>query len=405
MPKRRGVLLRIANVNPDSVTAHSDRVLYGAIGIFILLYFAYATAGGAAFVDASANYTHPWWQWLVGPLLATGVVAYDRAVVGRVAVSFERIDSVDPRHLLRRPTIGLYLGRLSLALLFAALITEPLMLARYSGEINARLNVVHNQQIAASESTGAIAGYDARLRQLEAQTAADDQAVDLLGGRAGQKRRDARTLYRQAISDSAGDGVSRRPGCPAGGYCDTLVKRSRNLDDQATALDAQATKLQDTQRSARTARDAEGAQLTGAIARQRQVNAAAITADAGFGARTSAMWYLVTSDFWGVGVFYLGIALLLVALDCAAVGLKFVSHGNAYERAEARGVRRREVEAAIDLERELHEARAAARMMVGGVDAAARDEELFAHATERARLQLQGAMSRHLRPQVEPVRA
>src|ERR1700741_2287494 len=117
MPTRRDVLLRIANVNPESVTTHSDRVLYRAIGVFILLYFGYATAGGAAFVDAGANYTHPWWQWLGGPLVAAGVIAYDRAVVGRVAVNFDHLGSPDPQHLLRRPTIGLYLGRASLAVL------------------------------------------------------------------------------------------------------------------------------------------------------------------------------------------------------------------------------------------------------------------------------------------------
>lgn len=57
MPKgRRDVLLRVANVNPDSVTTHTDRVLYSAIGAFILLYFVYATLGGAAFIDAGSNY-------------------------------------------------------------------------------------------------------------------------------------------------------------------------------------------------------------------------------------------------------------------------------------------------------------------------------------------------------------
>ena len=154
---RRRVLLRIANVNPDNVTTHSDRALYSSIGVFILLYFAYATVGGAAFVDASANYTHPWWQWLVGPLVATGVVAYDRAVVGRVSISYERLDSADPHHLLSRPTFSLYAGRIALALLFAVIITEPLMLARYQGEIDNRLNDVHNQQISVVEVSGAIA--------------------------------------------------------------------------------------------------------------------------------------------------------------------------------------------------------------------------------------------------------
>ena len=404
---RRRLLLRIANVNPDSVTTHSDRVLYSSIGVFIVLYFAYATVGGAAFVDASANYTNPWWQWLVGPLVATGVVAYDRAVVGRVAINYDDLDSPDPQHLLRRPTFGLYAGRIALALLFAVIITEPLMLARYQGEIDNRLNDVHNQQISAVETSGAIAAYDARLQALKQQTVAEDRAVQALSARAAEKRSDARKLYQQALADSEGDGVSRKAGCPDGGYCDTLVRRSRGLDDQAARLDTQAAKLQETQRAARTARSAEEADLTAKIAEQRTANAEAIRADAGFGARTKAMGYLVTSDFWGIGVFYLGIALLLVALDCAAVGLKFVSRGNAYEREEARQARSREHEAAIGYEQDLRDLRryaeATSRVMAEGIGKASRDEQITGVAIERARAHLYDSVSGSALPPLPPV--
>ena len=404
---RRRLLLRIANVNPANVTTHSDRVLYSSIGVFIVLYFAYATVGGAAFVDASANYTHPWWQWLVGPLVATGVVAYDRAVVGRVAINYADLDSPDPGHLLRRPTFGLYAGRIALALLFAVIITEPLMLARYRGEIDNRLNDVHNQQISVIEVGGAIAAYDARLQGLKRQTAAENRAVRTLNTRAAEKRRDARQLYRQAIADSAGDGVSRKAGCPDGGYCDALVRRSRGLDDQAGRLDAQAARLQETQKPARTARAGEEADLTSKIAEQRTANADAIRADAGFGARTKAMSYLVASDFWGIGVFYLGIALLLVALDCAAVGLKFVSRGNAYERAEARDARAREHRAVIGYEQGLRDGRryaeATSRVMAEGIGTASREERLTEVATERARAQLYDTIVEAALPPLRPV--
>ncbi len=397
MPKgRRDVLLRVANVNPASVTTHTDRVLYSAIGVFILLYFAYATVGGAAFIDASSNYADPWYRWLVGPMVAAGVVAYDRAVVGRVAISYDELDSTDPREFLRRPTIGLYAGRLGLALLFALLITEPLMLARYRGEIDARLNEVHNQQLSRIDTKGVVGTYTTRLAELKRETAADDAAVRDLTDRAAQKRTDARTLYRQAVDDSVGSGVSRSAGCPPGGYCHELVQRSRTLDDEATALDVQAARLLDTQRSARQARADEQAQLTEQIGEQRRANTVAINADAGFGARTAAMWHLVKSDFWGVGVFYLGITLLLVALDCAAVGLKFVSRGNAYERNEARIARRREHEAALIHEREIHDARtygeAMAQVVFDGIQAATRDEHVARASLERASEVLRAAV-------------
>lgn len=397
MPRgRRDVLLRVANVNPDSVTTHTDRVLYSAIGVFILLYFGYATIGGAAFIDASSNYQQPWYRWLVGPMVAAGVVAYDRAVVGRVSISYDKLDSTDPREFLRKPTVGLYAGRLGLALLFAVLITEPLMLARYQGEIDARLNEVHNQQLSRIDTTGVIGTYTARLAQLKRETAADDAAVRDLTGRAAQKRHDARTMYQQAVDDSAGDGVTRSAGCPRGGYCDQLVRRSRALDDQAAALDLQAGRLLDTQRAGREARTAEQVQLTRQIGEQRAANTAAVKADAGFGARTAAMWHLVTSDVWGVGFFYLGITLLLVALDCAAVGLKFVSRGNAYERNEARVARRREHEAALLHEREIHDARtygeAMAKVVFDGIQTAMRDEQVARASAERASEVLRSAV-------------
>ena len=391
------MLLRIANVNQGSVNTHSDLVLYSSIGIFIVLYFVYATVGGAAFIDASADYTHPWWQWLVGPLAATGVVSFDRAVVGRVAINYDDVASADPGRLLRKKTVGLYAGRLGLALLFAVIITEPLMLARYQGEIDARLNYLHNQQVAAADTSGAIATYTARIAELKAQNVADNKAVAALNARAAGKRRDARTLYRQAIADSAGSGVSRKRGCPAGGYCDKLVNRSRSLDDQAGALDAQAARLQDGQRATRAARSAEEQDLINKIGAQRTANASAIANDSGFGARTKAMWYLVTSDFAGIGAFYFGIALLLVALDCAAVGLKFVSHGNAYERTEARLARQCEHEAVLAYEQGVRDARAfgdaTAQVITHGIDEAVHDEDLAREAFERATERLRGAVS------------
>jgi hypothetical protein len=105
---------------------------------------------------------------------------------------------------------------------------------------------------------------------------------------------------------------------------------------------------------------------------------------------------LIRSDFWGVGVFYLGIALLLVALDCAAIALKLVSRGNAYERAEARIARLREHEASLMHEREIHDARtygeATAKVIADGIEAASHDGGLARAATDRARHVLHDAV-------------
>jgi hypothetical protein len=92
-----------------------------------------------------------------------------------------------------------------------------------------------------------------------------------------------------------------------------------------------------------------------------------------------------------------GIALLLVALDCAAVGLKFVSHGNAYERTEARLARQREHEAVLAYEQGVRDARAfgdaTAQVITHGIDEAVHDEDLAREAFERATERLRGAVS------------
>jgi hypothetical protein len=372
----------------------------------MLLYVIYATVGAAAFIDASTNYAHPWWQWLVGLPVAAAVVAYDRAVVGRVAVNLADLDSQDPKHLLKRRTFSLYAARLFLAMLFAVIITEPVMLARYKAEIDGRLNEVQGQHIERSERSGALAAYQKNLDALKQQDADDTRAVADLNRLAAAKRDEATRRYDEALADSAGDGVSRRPGCPAGGYCDALVQRSRNLAAEATALDAQAQRLQETQRAGREARAEQEKDLERLIQQQRAANRAAITADAGFGARTKAMWHLATDDFWGVGFFYVGIALLLVALDGAAVGLKLISHGNAYERAEARDARRLEHEAMARHDHDLRITKATADayaeatldIVTNGIRTAAREQVLFDNATDQARDRLAAAVAEDLVP-------
>jgi hypothetical protein len=378
------VLLKVANVNPASVRTHTDRALYSSIGIFILLYGVYAIVGAASFVDASTNYAHPWWQWLVGPPVAMAVIAYDRAVVGRVAVNYERLDSADPQQLLRRRTVGLYAGRLLLALLFAVVITEPLMLARYKGEIDAYLGTVHNRQLIQLEQSGAIAAFQKQVDGLRAQDAADDAAVADLHKLAADKRKESAAVYDQALADSRADGVTRRAGCPPGGYCDTLVQQSRSLMDEATRLDGEATALRAAQEPGRSSRADQVASLLKQVAEQRAANRAAVEAGAGFGARTTAMWHLVTSDFWGFGFFYLGVAALLVCLDCAAVWLKLVSHGNGYERTEAREARRKELSETKRHEQELLVTEQARALAGDGMETVVAERRLMDAAVSRA---------------------
>jgi len=394
------LLLRVANVNPASVKIHTDRVLYSSIGVFILLYFAYATAGAAAFVDASSDYAHPWWRFLVGPPVALAVIAFDRAVVGRVAVNLTDPGDPDPAKLLQRRAKTIYLGRIFIAFLFAVVITEPLMLSRYKPEIDAYLNQLHSQELGRSESTGAIAEYQRQIAALKQRDADDDQAVADLHALAAAKRDEATKLYAQALADSEGNGVTHRAGCPRGGYCDSLVQRSRVLNAEASAADAQAERLLESQGPARQARAGQQADLERRIADQRQATLTAISGDAGFGARTKAMWHLVTADFWGVGFFYVGIALLLVLLDCAAIALKLASHGNTYERTEARAARQLEHEAIARHEHALQLGRAAADatgeatldITTNGIRTAGQEQRLFDSATEAARAQLAAAI-------------
>ncbi|GGM14806.1 DUF4407 domain-containing protein [Dactylosporangium sucinum] len=400
----RSFLLRVANVNPANVLTHTDRALYRSIGIFILLYGGYAIVGAASFVDASSNYTHPWWQWLVGPPVAAAVIAYDRAVVGRVAVNYEHLESADPHRLLRRRTAGLYTGRMVLALLFAIVITEPLMLARYKGEIDAYLGTVHNRELARLEQSGAIAAFQRQIDGLRAQDAADDAAVADLHRLAESKRSAATSAYNQALEDSRAAGVSRRAGCPPGGFCDALVQQSRSLNAEATRLDQEASTVRQAQEPARQSRATQFAALNEQIEAQRTSNRTTVESAAGFGARTAAMWELVQRDFWGFGFFYLGVAALLVCLDCAAVWLKLVSHGNGYERAEARDARRRELSELRRHQQELRVTEAATDVADAGLDTVVREQRLLDAAVSQATTRLLAELEEQTRTALTPTR-
>lgn len=247
---------------------------------------------------------------------------------------------------------------------------------------------MHNQQLIQLEQSGAIATFTEQVDALRRQDAADDAAVADLHKLAAAKRKEAAEVYDRALADSRADGVTRRAGCPPGGFCDTLVQQSRALSAEATRLDDEATALQRTQESARADRAGQMAALNAQIAEQRTDNRRSVEAGAGFGARTTAMWHLVKSDFWGFGFFYLGVAALLVCLDCAAVWLKLVSHGNAYERTEARAARRQELTATKRHEQELRVAEAATEVAGDGLDTVVAERRLVDAAVEQATARL-----------------
>jgi hypothetical protein len=336
------VLLRIANVNPANVKQHSDRVVYRAIGMFLIVYCGYATVGGVQFVNAFTNYADPWWRWLVGPLVAAAVVTYDRAVVGQVSVNLDDPAAKDPGTLLRRRRWSLYAVRSLIAVLVAFAVTEPIMLGLYRGEIDARLAARHSAELDRANTSGAAGDYRSQLANLTRQNAADDDAVTTLMEQATRLRQQAAADYDRADAESKGKGVTGRPGCPAGGECARLKAQSAQLNAQADSFGQQATKLRVDQAAARRARDTAAADLERKIAEQTDLNGTAVRGDAGFGARTAAMLALVRSDPWGIGRTYVMFALLLILLDCAAVALKFVTYGNGYERAEAADARRAE---------------------------------------------------------------
>lgn len=82
-----------------------------------------------------------------------------------------------------------------------------------------------------------------------------------------------------------------------GGYCDSLVQRSRSLSAEATRLDGEAEALRQSQELARQSRAEQTASLNAQIAGQRAANRVSVEAGADFGARTTAMWHLVkTTD-------------------------------------------------------------------------------------------------------------
>ena len=340
-PLRQG-LLRIANVNPQSVLTNSDEVLYCAIGCFICLYVPYAVLGGAEFIKASNGGKGVWWQWLVGLVIAFAVITFDRAIVGRVTANYSNLSVDDENNLVRKPKRGVYIARAGFAVLMAVVITEPIMIARYGREIQQRIAQVANTNVTNVATKGAVPTLTTQLSKLQAQDAAATGAVNALSNQANADNTQGQQLHQQALADGGGRGISGLSGCPKNGECWTLEQESQRAYAAATAAQNQATALQASQAPEATARAAQEKAIESQIKNIQGSGVVAATQDDGFGAQSSAMWYLAVHDFWGIGLFYFSTALLLLALDCAAILLKLTSFNNGYERAEAR--RSREIE-------------------------------------------------------------
>ncbi|WP_322768245.1 DUF4407 domain-containing protein, partial [Frankia sp. Cr1] len=140
--RRRGRLtdrlLGLAGIDPDHATEFIDRARYVCAALFMVIYGVYATVGCAFFLMiATGGGFFP--GVLVGLLVATAVILYDRFLLSQVSVNLQDLDNDDAPSLGKTKIPG-YAGRVVITMLTAVVLTDPLILKMFNAEITGELS-------------------------------------------------------------------------------------------------------------------------------------------------------------------------------------------------------------------------------------------------------------------------
>jgi Domain of unknown function (DUF4407) len=130
-------LMAAIGIDRAHVLHHSDRVRYTTTALTMVLYGLYATAGTATFMSVATQSGA--WRWVgrVGVPVALAVMLLDRIIVSHVPVNLKDLEAGEP--LYRMPASA-YVARILIALVVAAVVTEPVGFVLFRDEIQDQIS-------------------------------------------------------------------------------------------------------------------------------------------------------------------------------------------------------------------------------------------------------------------------
>ena len=141
---RKGILLRVAGVNPAHVELVPDRARYTSMGAIVVLTATAATASLTMALTLVFS-GHGWIRFLpVGMLWGAFVFNFDRWIVSSVDYGpLAATETTRSAHASRSMSkIAQFLVRLTMAALVGLVISEPIILAIFGPEISQQLTEV-----------------------------------------------------------------------------------------------------------------------------------------------------------------------------------------------------------------------------------------------------------------------
>lgn len=319
-PAEESRTMRFAGVNPTKVHDDTDRTKYRAIGISLIGYFAYAVLGVTALAGmvTRGSLVHLPVGGLVGLLVATVAVSLDRIIMSDIPINMDWLEDPDGSSPLGRLNPWSLGTRITIALMFALVISEPVTLT------------VFNKDVMAAHETD----VRAKLVPLE-QKIVQDYAVKIAGQQKivtlaqDQQKKDTALpdqLHQKAKEEEQGLGATGTKGC--GPQCRLYLAQEKAARAALPGrLAAQQVRI-DTAESTITSLTAE---------RDRDVTAArsGLEADDGFFARQRVFFSALRENL-PLLMSYVLITLVLIVFEMAGVMGKMITRGNTYELAVAR---------------------------------------------------------------------
>lgn len=341
-PADGSLRIRIAGVDPRWVVASHDRNAYKAVGVALVVYFAYILVGSAAVgYQMSGSVFHAVVGFfVVGPLVGLALVNLDRTIVGSISPNLDKLgDAETTRNKPIKRTVGFWTGllvRTLVALMASFVIGDAINVQLHANDVAAQITTERDQRVAALKAP-VNALFQGEVEAAQAVVTAAQKARDAAEGAGDQYRLDA-TAEQQGTT-----GTGKR-GC--GPVCMGLI-------DQATKADAawerDRASLEKALSDAKAAASAVETKKQSYLAEETKKIEDEVSGPV---ARARALFDFATKDPLTAFIYW-AVILVFVAIELSAILIKLLNLNNHYERDSARRVRLAEYAALKEYEAQI----------------------------------------------------
>lgn len=322
-PAQESWLLEWAGVDSRWVREPTERKIYGAIGVALLVYFVYVCLGAAAvgWQSTESVAAAVIGGLLIGPLLGIALVNFDRTIVASVSPDLTNLADGEAHDPIKK-TKGFWAGlwfRVFVAVVAAFIIGEAINVQLHSADVADTIGKMRLTEVAARKDT-IDKNFESSLVALAVEVKTATEIRDTASG-------DEAKYLQLAADESAGNGATKKATC--GTECKKFLRQAEAAKNKWETTKESLNQAVIDAEAAVKAKEAE------VLTKKQEAETEIDRKVAGPMARSHALIQLALSD-WLTGVKYVALIILFMAIELTAILIKLLTLGSTYERDMAR---------------------------------------------------------------------